>query len=113
MCLYFALVAKQSRSIAREKCCRRLMLILLSCLVLAFAILPDYVIAETDNETMQQAATKPVRTQADKFKWKFIICLPVPVDVLPASSGDRRRKGWAGLLSTLGGLTINGLMIAH
>ena len=73
--------------ICPEKWCRRLILILLGGLVIAFAMLPDYLIAETDNETMQQVTAELVRSQADKFKWKFIICLPMPVDVLLARAG--------------------------
>ena len=113
MCPYSAAVVQRNRSVVCERWCRRLILCLLGGLVIAFALLPDYLAAADDNSTTQQAAPEPARTQKDQFKWKFIVCFPMPVDVLPARSGTQRQMGGAGLVSALGGLTINDLLATH
>ena len=113
MCQYPASVTQQNRSASRERWCRRLFLCLLGGLVTAFALLPDYLAAAPDNATTQPVTAEPARKEADKFKWKFIVCFPMPVDVLPARATERRQLGGAGLVSTLGGLTINGLLAVH
>ena len=113
MCPYPVSVAQQNRSAVIERWCRRLTLCVLGGLIFAFALLPDYLAAATDNATSQQAASEPARTQADKFKWKFIVCFPMPVDVVPAQFTERRQLGGAGLVSSLGRLTINNLLALH
>jgi len=118
MCLNFVSTAQDITSASRENVYRRLTLCLLGGLVFAFALLPDYLIARTDNATSQQASAdaispEPVRTQKDKFKWKFIVCFPLPVDVLPARSAGKHRLGGAGLVSALGGVTVNDLLGPH
>ena len=109
MCQYPASVAQQKRSAFRESSCRCLILCPLGGLVIAFALLPDYLAAAPDNATTQPVTAEPARTEADKFKWKFIVCFLMPVVVLPARATERRQLGGAGLVSTLGGMTINGL----
>ncbi|MGB0162934.1 MAG: hypothetical protein ACPF9M_05675 [Candidatus Puniceispirillaceae bacterium] len=109
MCQYPASVTQQNRSASRERWCRRLILCLLGGLVIAFALLPDYLAAAPDNATTQPVTAEPARTEADKFKWKFIVCFPMSVDVLPARATERRQLGGAGLVR----LTINGLLAVH
>ena len=113
MCQYPASVAQQNRSASGERWCRRLIPCLLSGLVIAFALLPDYLAAAPDNAATQPFIAEPARTEADKFKWKFIVCFPMQVDVLPARATVRRQLGGVGLVSTLDGLTINVLLAVH
>ena len=72
MCQYPASVTQQNWSASRERWCRRLILCLLGGLVIAFALLPDYLAAAPDNATTQPVTAEPASTQADKFKWNLL-----------------------------------------
>ena len=117
--------ARPVRTARAEKWYRRLTVLLLGGLIAAFVLVPLILIAAPDNATKAGPDTQPDNTtirhvnsgtaqvQSDKFKWKFIICFPMPVDVLPARAAERNRLGGAGLVSTLGSLSVNDLFIAH
>ena len=115
-----------------ERWRRRLTVCLIGCLISAFMVLPDYLLAgtlavNTDNAShsvvagsnpvedkggqalREQPALNRMKAERDRYKWKFIVCFPMPVDVMPVSA-EKRRLGGAGLISTLDSLTVNDLL---
>ena len=98
-----------------ERWHRRLTVCLFGCLISAFMVLTDYLVAgppdaTTDNTSrVVQPVLEQLNSERDHYKWKFIVCFPIPVDVMPVS-GEKRRLGGAGLISTLDRLTVNDLL---